>query len=280
MKIEWKSKLGLFAVMFVLTLFLAACGSGSDEADEGAADSDGEASADDDYDLNDTYTVVSDNSFVPFEFVEDGELVGFDIDLITAVAEEAGFEFEGGEIETTNFDGIIPGLQTGQFEIAIAGMSITEDRAKVIDFADPYYESGLTIAVQKDNDDINSMDDLEGKTVASRLGSTSSAYLKDNVTDVTVNEYEQLDQVYLALENGSVDAVVYDVPNVEYYIATSASDTLKVVGDTYQAEDYGIAITKGNEDLVAAINDALATMKENGKYDELYDKWFGAGDDE
>lgn len=272
MKIEWRNKLGLFAVMLVLTLFLAACGSSSDDADEGAAESDGE------YDLNDTYTVVSDNSFVPFEFVEDGELVGFDIDLITAVAEEAGFEFEGGEIETTNFDGIIPGLQTGQFEIAIAGMSITEDRAKVIDFADPYYESGLTIAVQKDNEDINSMEDLDGKTIATRLGSTSSAYLKENLADATVNDYEQLDQVYLALENGSVDAVVYDVPNVEYYIATSAADSLKVVGDTYQAEDYGIAITKGNEDLVAAINDALATMRENGKYDEIYDKWFGTGE--
>ncbi|MHA6252562.1 transporter substrate-binding domain-containing protein [Oceanobacillus sp. CAU 1775] len=267
-----KDKLGLFAILFVLTAILAACGTG-DDPDESVT-------ADGEYDLKDSYTVVSDNSFVPFEFVEDGELVGFDIDLITAIAEEVGFEFEGGEIETTNFDGIIPGLQTGQFEIAIAGMSITEDRAKVIDFADPYYESGLTIAVQKDNEDINSMDDLEGKTVATRLGSTSSSYLKDNVADVTVNDYEQLDQVYLALENGSVDAVVYDVPNVEYYIATSDQDNLKVVGDTYQAEDYGIAITKGNDDLVAAINDALATLRENGTYDEIYNKWFGDGSEE
>ncbi|MYL61313.1 transporter substrate-binding domain-containing protein, partial [Virgibacillus halodenitrificans] len=83
-----------------------------------------------------------------------------------------------------------------------------------------------------------------------------------------------LDQAYMAVENGSADAVLYDAPNVAYYIKTKG-DGLKVVGDLYQAEDYGIAISKGNDELVAAIDDALATLKENGKYDELYEKWFG-----
>lgn len=116
-------KTWVFMLALILLLVLAACGGGDDTSGD-----DGEADADNgDYDLNDSYTVVSDNSFVPFEFMEDGELVGFDIELITAVAEEAGFEIDG-EIQTTNFDGIIPGLQTGQFEIAVAGISITEER--------------------------------------------------------------------------------------------------------------------------------------------------------
>ena len=268
-------KLGLFTFAFGLIALLVACGSGDDgEAEDGQNADSGE------YDLNDSYTIVSDNSFVPFEFVEDGELVGFDIELITAIAEEVGFEIEGGEINTTNFDGIIPGLQTGQFEIAIAGMSITEDRAKVIDFADPYYESGIAIGVPIDNDDIKGLEDLDGKTVATRLGTTSGAYLREHVPGAKINEYEQMDQVYLAVENGSADAVMYDLPNIEYYISTSGDGSLKVVGELYQAEDYGIGITKGNEDLVAAINDALATLRENGTYDEIYNKWFGDGNKE
>lgn len=251
-------------------LVLAACGS-SDDSAGGDADSDNG-----DYDLNDSYTVVSDNSFVPFEFMEDGELVGFDIELITAIAEEAGFEIDG-EIQTTNFDGIIPGLQTGQFEIAVAGISITEERKGTVDFSDPYYESGITIAVPEDNEDINSLEDLEGKTIATRLGSTSAQFLEENLEEKQIDPYEQLDQVYMSVENGNADAAVYDLPNVEYYIATTG-DGLKAVGETYQAEDYGIAIAKGNEDLVAAINDALATLHENGTYDEIYDKWFGSSE--
>lgn len=243
-----------------LILVLAACGSGGDaDGAEGG-------------ELEDTYTVVSDTSFVPFEFMDDGEYVGFDIDLINAIADEAGFEID---METTNFDGMIPGLQTGQFDVAIAGMGITEDRKESIDFSDPYYESGLAIGVPSDNEDINGIEDLEGKTIATRLGSTSSSYIKENIEGAEPNEYEQLDQAYLSVENGSSDAILYDAPNVNYYIQTSDEDNLKVVGDLYQAEEYGIGITKGQEALVEAINDALATLREDGTYDEIYEKWFG-----
>ncbi|WP_164218819.1 transporter substrate-binding domain-containing protein [Virgibacillus sp. YIM 98842] len=245
----------LFVSLFLL-IALAACG--DDEASGGG--------------LQDSYVVASDSSFVPFEFYEDGEYVGFDIDLINAVADEAGFEIE---LETTNFDGIIPGLQTGSFDIAIAGISIREDRKESVDFSDPYYESGLSIGVHIDNEDINDIDDLEGKTIATRLGSTSSDYIEENIDGAEANQYEQLDQAYMAVENGSVDAILYDAPNVAYYIQTQGQDSLKMVGDLYQAENYGIAISKGQEELVEAINDALATLRENGTYDEIYEKWFG-----
>src|SRR5690625_2807721 len=251
-KRQWKL---LSALMFsvIIMIGLVGCGDDSDA-------------------LKDEYTVVSDTSFVPFEFKEDGEYVGFDIDLIYAIADEVGFEIN---FETTNFDGIIPGLQTGSFDIALAGIGITEERKKSIDYSDPYYESGLRIGVAVDNEDINGMEDLEGKTIATRLGSTSSAYIKENIEGAEANEYEQLDQAYLAVENGSVDAVLYDAPNVAYYIQTKGEDSLKMVGDLYEAENYGIAFAKDQEDLVEAVDEALETLKENGEYDEIYEIWFG-----
>ncbi|RWR13960.1 glutamine ABC transporter substrate-binding protein [Siminovitchia fortis] len=259
----------LLALMFVL----AACGGGGSKSTGGGSDSAGnESGSSGDGGLKDTYTVASDTSFVPFEFKEKGEYVGFDIDLINAIADEVGFEIK---LETTNFDGIIPGLQTGSFDIAIAGITITDERKKTVDFSDPYYDAGLRIGVAVDNDDINSIEDLKGKTVATRLGSTSADYIKENIEGAKASQFEQLDQAYLAVENGSADAILYDSPNVAYYIQTKGKDSLKMVGELYQAEQYGIAFAKGQDELVSKVNEALSTLKENGKYDEIYEKWFG-----
>lgn len=258
---NWRG-MGIALLAFAFIISLTACGGESEEAD-----ADGEEGA-----LKDTYTVATDTSFVPFEFKEDGEYVGFDIDLINAIADEVGFDIE---LETTNFDGIIPGLQTGSFDIALAGIGITEERKKSIDYSDPYYESGLSIGVDTDNEDIDGMEDLEGKEIATRLGSTSAAYIKENIDGAEAKEYEQLDQAYLAVENGSVDAVLYDAPNVAYYIQTKGEDSLKMVGDLYEAENYGIAFAKNQEPLVNAVDDALETLKEDGTYDEIYEDWFG-----
>ncbi|MEW9674770.1 transporter substrate-binding domain-containing protein [Lentibacillus sp. L22] len=253
---DLKKWIGMILMISLIVIGLAACGSKSSGEGE----------------LKDEYTVATDTSFVPFEFKEDGEYVGFDIDLINAIADEVGFKIN---LETTNFDGIIPGLQTGKFDIALAGIGITDERAKKIDYSDPYYESGLRIGVAADNDEIKEMDDLEGKTIATRLGSTSSAYIDETIDGATANQYEQLDQAYLAVENGSADAILYDAPNVQYYINTKGDGSLKVVGDLYEAENYGIAFAKGQDDLVKAVNEALSTLKENGTYDEIYEKWFG-----
>jgi glutamine transport system substrate-binding protein len=221
--------------------------------------------------LKDTYTVATDSSFVPFEFDEDGEHVGFDIDIVNGIAEEVGFDVN---LKITNFDGIIPGLQTGAFDIAIAGITITDERKETVDFTSPYYKSGTRIGVPVDNTDINSMEDLEGKTVASRLGSAPLEYLQENVPTANALPFEQLDQMYLAVEGGTADALLYDAPNVEYYIATTGEGTLKAVGDLYEAQEYGIAISKENGALVEAMNQALATMIDDGRYAEIYEKWF------
>lgn len=222
--------------------------------------------------LESSYTVATDSSFVPFEFEEGGEHVGFDMDIVNAIADEVGFEVD---LEVTNFDGIIPGLQTGSFDIAIAGITITDERKETVDFTDPYYKSGTRIAVQEDTTDIESMEDLAGKTVASRLGSAPLDYLAENVPDAEGLPFEQLDQMYLAVEGGTADALLYDAPNVEYYIMTTEDTNLKVVGDLYEAQEYGIAVSKDNEALVTAMNDALATIIADGRYAEIYESWFG-----
>src|SRR5699024_850880 len=111
--------------------------------------------------------------------------------------------------------------------------------------------------------------------IATRLGSTSADYIEANIEGATAQTFEQLDQAYLAVQNGTSDAILYDAPNVAYYIQTKGEDSLKMVGELLEAQDYGIAIAQGNENLGAAIDDALATLKENGTYDELYEKWFG-----
>lgn len=222
--------------------------------------------------LADSYTVATDSSFVPFAFNQDSEHVGFDVDLINAIADEVGFTIN---LETTNFDGIIPGLQTGAFDIAIAGITITDERRQTVDFSDPYYRSGIIVGVAADNTDILGVTDLAGRTVASRLGSAPLDYLAENVPTAEALPYEQLDQVYLAVEGGTADAVLYDAPNVEYYISTTGAGKLKTVGDLLEAQEYGIAISQGNDALVSAINDALAAIIADGRYAEIYDTWFG-----
>lgn len=273
-------RLATLAASAAFALTLAACGNGGNGDDDGTDSANGaDAEADADTDdggeggIADSYVVVTDNAFVPFEFEEDGEYVGFDIDIINAVADHVGFDID---LETTNFDGMIPGLQTGTFDIAIAGMTITDERAEVVDFTSPYYKSGLRIAVGVDNDDITSVEDLEGKTIASRLGSTSADYIESNIDGATANTYEQLDQAYLSVEGGGSDAVLYDAPNVEYYILTAGEDSLKVVGELLEAQDYGIAVSQGNDALVDEMNAALAEIIDDGTYTEIYEEWFGS----
>lgn len=255
------------AVAALASITLAAGLVGCSDGDGGGSEASGGGG-----ELKDTYTVATDSSFVPFEFDDGGEHVGFDIDVINAIADDVGFDIN---LEVTNFDGIIPGLQTGAFDIAIAGITITDERKEAVDFTDPYYKSGIRIAVPEDNTDIKGMDDLAGKTVASRLGSAPLEYLAEHVPDANAQSFEQLDQMYLAVEGGSADALLYDAPNVEYYISTTEDSKLKLVGDLYEAQEYGIAVSKDNEALVTAMNESLAGLLEDGTYAEIYQKWFG-----
>ena len=222
----------------------------------------------------DPLRVVTDPSFVPFEMMdqETGEMIGFDMDIIAEVAERAGFEYN---LQTMDFNGIIPALQTGNVDIAIAGITITDEREEIVDFSDPYYDSGLRILVGANNDSVDELSDLEGLTVGTKIGSTSYDYLMQNIEDNDgVTPYPGSSDMYMALMSGAVDAVFYDAPNVGYFARTRGEGKVKTVGQLYEGQQYGIALKSGSE-WVGPVNEALAEIKEDGTYKTIYEKWFG-----
>ena len=218
----------------------------------------------------DRLVVATDTAFVPFEFMQDGEYVGFDIDMWQIISDELDLEYE---LRPMDFNGIIPGLQTGQIDVALAGITIRPDRAEVIDFSDGYYESGFRIMVPTDSD-ITGAEDLAGKTLAVRTGTSAADYARENFTDTELRQFPNIDNAYLELRTGRVDAAMHDTPNVLYYIATSGDGQVKAVGEQMMAHEYGIAFPQGSE-LVEPVNDVLAAIREDGRYDEIYAKWFG-----
>ncbi len=223
--------------------------------------------------------VVTDPSFVPFEMMdqETGEMVGFDMDIISELAERAGFEYN---LRTMDFNGIIPAVQTGNVDIAIAGITITDERAEIVDFSDPYYDSGLRILVGANDDSVQDLEDLNGKKIGTKVGSTSYDFLQKNLgDDADITPYPGSSDMYMALLGGSVDAVFYDAPNVGYFSQTKGEGRVKVVGQLYEGQQYGIVFVQGSE-WVEPVNEALAEMKEDGTYDEIHAKWFGSASGE
>ena len=215
--------------------------------------------------------VATDTAFVPFEFKQGNTYVGFDVDLWAAIAKELNLKYK---LQPMDFAGIIPGLQTKNIDAALAGITIRDDRKKVIDFSDPYYESGLAILVGEKNTDIKDAASLAGKTVAVKTGTATVDFLRSQVPDAKLKLFPNIDNAYLELATGRVDAAVHDTPNVQYYANTAGKGRVKVVGSVKSGDFYGIAFPKGSP-LVPEVNKALATLKANGQYDAIYTKWFG-----
>lgn len=218
----------------------------------------------------DELVVATDTAFVPFEFKEGDKYVGFDIDMWSAIATELGLEYK---LQPMDFAGIIPALQTGQVDVALAGITIKPEREKVIDFSDGYYDSGFLLMVPVDSA-IKGAEDLAGKTLAVKTGTSASDYAEENFTDTDLRKFPNIDNAYLELRTGRADAAMHDTPNVLYYIAKAGNGQVKAVGTQMMAHQYGIAFPKGS-DLVEKVNAALANMRADGRYDEIYSKWFG-----
>lgn len=221
-----------------------------------------------------TLSVATDPSFVPFESLDlkTHKMVGFDMDLIRHIGKEVGFKVK---LRTMNFNGIIPALQAHSVEMAIAGITITKQRAKKIDYSIPYYDSGLRIMVRVGNHSITKLQDLEGKRISTKIGSTSYDYLHKNLPHAkAIVPYPGTDQMYMAVMSGNVDAALYDAPNVLYFVKTKGHGKVKAVGPLYEGQQYGIAFPKGSK-WVAPVNKALKAMYKNGSYTRIYKKWFG-----
>jgi glutamine transport system substrate-binding protein len=217
-----------------------------------------------------TLTVGCDTNFMPFEFKQGGEYVGFDIDLWAAIAEELGLEYK---LQPMDFNGLIPALQTGNIDAAIAGMTIKSKREEVVDFSYPYYDAGLLLMVRADEKDIAGVEDLGDKVIATKLGTTSADFAK-GIENKEVKLFPNIDAAYMELRGGGADAVIFDSPAILYYIKTEGKDAVKTVGPLYQGQSYGIAFPQGSE-LREKVTITILKFMEDGTYDKIYKKWFG-----
>ncbi|MBA8821009.1 glutamine ABC transporter substrate-binding protein GlnH [Ochrobactrum sp. P6BS-III] len=214
--------------------------------------------------------VATDTAFVPFEFKQGDKYVGFDIDLWDAIAKDLGVTYT---LQPMDFNGIIPALQTKQVDVGLAGITIKDERKQVIDFSDGYYDSGFLLMVPADST-ITGAQDLKGKTVAIKTGTSAADYAKANFKDTELRQFPNVDNAYMELQTGRVDAAMHDTPNILYYINTAGGGKVKAVGEQMMAQQYGIAFPKGS-DLVAKVNVSLAKLKQDGSYTAIYKKWFG-----
>ena len=214
--------------------------------------------------------VGADTTFPPFESETNGEVTGFDIDMIEAIAKAEDMTVS---LKTLPFNGIIPSLQAGSIDAAVAGITIKTSRMHNVDFSDAYYKSGLSILVKKDSD-IKDFDDLKGHVVATKKATSSVDYLTDHQFPADyIKQFQNIDAAYQALMTGGADAVVFDNPvNIDF---KTKHDGVKTVGPLLTGEYYGIAVSKKKPELAAKLNDGLAKIKENGEYKKLFEKYFG-----
>ena len=216
--------------------------------------------------------VGTDTSFMPFEFKQGDKYVGFDIDMWAEIAKDQGWKYK---LQPMDFSGLIPALQTQNIDAALSGMTIKAERKKVIDFSEPYYASGLAAMVQVGNTSIKSMDDLNGKVIAAKTGTATIDWIKAHLKPKEIREFPNIDNAYLALEAGRVDAAMHDTPNVLYFVNTAGKGKVKMAGTPVTGDHYGIGFPKGSP-LVPIVNKEIDKLKADGRYAAIYKKWFGA----
>ncbi len=218
------------------------------------------------------YTIVSDNSFSPFESYDDksGEYVGIDMDIMAAIAEDQGIKYN---MMNVGFDPALAKVQAGQADGVIAGMTITDERKLKFDFSEGYFEDGQ-IMVVAENSTISGIEDLKGKTVASKNGTMGAQYAKDNKEKYgyTLKAFEGSNEQYQAIINGNCDACFEDYTVIGDAIKNGVK--LKTVGEKINPSQYGFAVKKGqNAELLEKFNKGLANIKANGIYDKILEKY-------
>ncbi len=242
-------------------LILAACGNQTPTSSTSPASPGG-----------DTLKVATEPAFPPFEAQgQGGELVGFDIELMNAVGEAAGFK---PEFQSLPFDGIVPALQANTVDAAISAMTITPERAQTVSFSRPYFKAGLAIAVRENNQETQSLDNLKNKKIAVQIG-TTGAEQANSISGAQVSTFDSAPLALQELLNGNVDAVINDAPVTLDAIKSGNLKGIKVVGQLVTEEFYGIAMPKSSQNL-EKVNQGLNTVIQNGTYDKIYQKWFAA----
>lgn len=261
-------KIVTLLLVFALALSLVACGNNTTApADEPATNTSTATESDE-------IVMGTNAAFEPFEFVEESGVVdtfsGIDVEIAQAIAEKAGKTLKINDME---FESLLGALNTGKVDFVAAGMTANDERRKEVDFSDTYYVATQGIIV-KEGSDIKGIADLTDKTVGAVTGYTGEKICTDDLKLNTVTYKRGVDAV-MELVNGKLDAVVIDLQPAKMF--ASKNEGLTVVEDPdFEAEEYAIAVSKDNPELLATINAALADLKSSGKLDEIIDKYQNA----
>lgn len=210
-----------------------------------------------------------DATYPPFGIAEGGDFSGFDVDIARAVAKQLGVE---AELINASFDGVFPALQNGSFDVVISAVTITPERAQTMLFSDPYIAAGQQIVVRADSP-IAGIDQLKGRTVGVQINTTAQ-FAMEQRPGVNIAKYNTIDLALLDLQNQRIDAVASDGPVLRYMISRTFQG-LKTAGPEYTAEEFGVVLARGADDLRRAVNAALWRLEDSGEYNKIYTKWFG-----
>ena len=216
-------------------------------------------------------TMSTNAAFPPYEMTTDsGDFEGIDIEVADAIAKKLGLELQ---VDDMDFDAALLAAQNGKSDIVMAGVTVTDERQKVMDFSDTYAEGIQSIIVPEDSD-IASADDLTGKAIGTQRGTTGYIYCTDDFGEENVIAYDDGLTAVQALNNGQVDAVVIDNAPAKEFVA--ANPGLKILDTAYAQEDYAIGVAKGNTELLNAINGALEELQADGTLQSIVDKYIKA----
>jgi glutamine transport system substrate-binding protein len=249
-------------ILSLSVLSLAACGSSQQGNSDKTANAAGQP-----------LTVVTNATFPPFESQTGSDIVGFDIDLINAVAKAEKLQVN---VSNTAWDAMFDGIDRGKAQIAIGAITMSDDRKQKYDFSDPYFEAKQLILVPK-NSTVSKLDDLKGKKVGVQSATTGEKVLQDRFgkTYEGIKGFDDIPAAIDDLTNGRLNAVVVDKAVVLEYVKKVGSQNFKIVDDpSFKPEYYGILVKKGNKDLLNKLNDGLKKVKQDGTYDQIFKKYF------
>lgn len=251
----------LLMIVAAFTLVLAGCGAKEDSSSGGSASGDGDGKK--------VYKVGTEATFAPFESVDDkGNIVGIDVDVLNAIADEMGFEVE---FQNIGWEPVFQTIKNSETDIGASGITITEERKQTYDFTEPYYESQLLIVVKEDSD-IKSLADLKDKKISVQINATGHMAAKKLQGDSSTNimAFENQPVAIQEMLNGNVDATIGDNAVVYEYMKANPNAKLKVIeDDNFEKEYYGFMVKKGNEELLKLLNEGLQKIKDNGKLKEI-----------
>lgn len=224
-----------------------------------------------DKDTKETLTMVTNAEFPPYEYKEGDKVVGIDADVAQAIADKLGMKLE---IVDTKFDAIIPGVQSGKYDMGMAGMTVTPERKQSVAFSDSYAK-GIQSIIVKQGSDIKSVDDLSEKSkIGVQLGTTGDIYAKDDFGDEAVQEFDKGADAVQALLAGKIDCVIIDNEPAKSFVA--ANEGLEILSTSYAEEEYAICFKKDNTELQTKVNNALKELIADGTLQKIVNKYIKA----